>query len=53
MNIVVALAFVGGLFLLGLLGGVAGMAWIFGVVLPYLAGSRKSAGARTASTGGR
>jgi len=37
MNIVVALAFVGGLFLLGLLGGVPGMAWIFGVVLPYVA----------------
>lgn len=37
MNVVVSLAFVGGLFLLGMLGGVPGMGWVFGVVLPYVA----------------
>ena len=37
MNILVALAAVGGLFLVGMLGGVAGLGWIFGVILPYLA----------------
>jgi nitrate reductase gamma subunit len=34
---VVSLAFVGGLFLVGLLGGLPGMGWIFGVILPYIA----------------
>ena len=37
MNVVVSLATVGGLFLLGLLGAVPGMGWVFGAVLPYLA----------------
>jgi nitrate reductase gamma subunit len=37
MNILVPLVAVGGLFLVGLLGGMAGMGWIFGVVLPYVA----------------
>ena len=37
MNVLISLAAVGGLFLLGLLGAVPGMGWIFGVVLPYLA----------------
>ena len=37
MNVVVSLAFVGGLFLLGLLGAVPGLGWIFGVILPYIA----------------
>ena len=37
MNILVALAAVGGLFLVGLLGGLAGMGWIFGVVVPSVA----------------
>jgi len=37
MNVVVSLAFVGGLFFLGMLGGLPGLGWIFGVVLPYLA----------------
>ena len=37
MNILVALAAVGGLFLVGMLGGVAGLGWIFGVILPSLA----------------
>ena len=37
MNILVPLATVGGLFLLALLGGGAGMGWLFGIVIPYLA----------------
>ena len=37
MNVLVSLATVVGLFLLGLLGAVPGMGWVFGVVLPYLA----------------
>lgn len=37
MNILVALAAVGGLFLVGVLGGVAGLGWIFGVIIPSLA----------------
>ena len=37
MKILVALAAVGGLFLVGLLGGMAGMGWIFGIVIPSLA----------------
>lgn len=37
MNILVALAAVGGLFLVGLLGGMAGMGWLFGIVIPSLA----------------
>ena len=37
MNIVVALAAVGGLFLLGMLGGIAGMGWLFGIVIPSVA----------------
>ncbi|MGW8268593.1 MAG: sulfate reduction electron transfer complex DsrMKJOP subunit DsrM [Longimicrobiales bacterium] len=37
MNILVALAAVGGLFLVGLLGGMAGMGWLFGVVVPSIA----------------
>ncbi len=37
MNVVLSLAFVGGLFLIGMLGGVPGLGWLFGVVLPYAA----------------
>jgi nitrate reductase gamma subunit len=37
MNILVALAAVGGLFLVGLLGGMAGMGWLFGIVIPSIA----------------
>lgn len=37
MNVIVPLVAVGGLFLLGLLGGVPGMGWVFGVVIPYTA----------------
>jgi len=37
MNVLISLAAVGGLFLLGLLGAVPGLGWVFGVVLPYLA----------------
>jgi nitrate reductase gamma subunit len=37
MNVIVPLVAVGGLFLLGLLGGVPGMGWVFGVVIPYAA----------------
>jgi len=37
MNIVVSLAAVTGLLLLGMLGGVPGIGWLFGVVLPYAA----------------
>lgn len=37
MNVLLCLAVVGGLFLLGWLGAVPGMGWIFGVVFPYLA----------------
>ena len=37
MKILVALAAVGGLFLVGLLGGMAGMGWIFGIAIPSLA----------------
>jgi nitrate reductase gamma subunit len=37
MTILVPLLAVCGLFLLGLLGGIPGMGWIFGVVLPYVA----------------
>lgn len=37
MKILVSLAAVGGLFVLGLLGAVPGLGWVFGVILPYLA----------------
>ncbi len=37
MNIMVPLAAVAGLFLLGMLGGIPGIGWLFGVVLPYAA----------------
>ena len=37
MNILVALAAVGGLFLVGMLGGMAGMGWLFGIVIPSVA----------------
>jgi len=37
MKILASLAIVGGLFLLGMLGAVPGLGWVFGVVLPYLA----------------
>jgi nitrate reductase gamma subunit len=37
MNILVALAAVGGLFFLGMLGGSLGLGWIFGVIIPSLA----------------
>jgi nitrate reductase gamma subunit len=37
MNMLLALVAVVGLFLLGLLGGLPGMRWVFGVVLPYTA----------------
>ncbi len=37
MNIVVALAAVGGLFLVGLLGGMTGLGWLFGIVVPSVA----------------
>lgn len=37
MNILVALAAVGGLFLVGLLGGMTGMGWLFGIVVPSVA----------------
>jgi len=37
MKILVALAAVGGLFLAGLLGGMAGMGWLFGIVIPSVA----------------
>jgi nitrate reductase gamma subunit len=37
MNVLVALAAVGGLFLLGLLGGMAGLGWLFGLVVPSVA----------------
>ena len=39
MKVVLALVVVAGLFLLGFLGGAAGMGWLFGAVLPYLAGA--------------
>lgn len=37
MKVLVSLAIVVGLFLVGLLGAVPGMGWVFGVVLPYFA----------------
>jgi nitrate reductase gamma subunit len=37
MNIVVALAAVGGLFMVGMLGGLGSLGWIFGVIIPTLA----------------
>ena len=37
MNVVVSLVIVGGLFLLGMLGTVPGMGWVFGVTLVYAA----------------
>jgi nitrate reductase gamma subunit len=37
MNILVATAAVGGLFVVGMLGGVLGLGWIFGVIIPSLA----------------
>ncbi|MGD2121277.1 MAG: sulfate reduction electron transfer complex DsrMKJOP subunit DsrM [Gemmatimonadota bacterium] len=37
MNILVALAAVGGLFIVGMLGGVLGLGWIFGVIIPSFA----------------
>ena len=37
MNIMVPLAAVVGLFLLGMLGGIPGVGWLFGVILPYAA----------------
>jgi nitrate reductase gamma subunit len=37
MNILVALAAVAGLFLVGMLGGVANLGWIFGVIIPTFA----------------
>jgi nitrate reductase gamma subunit len=37
MNILVALAAVGGLFLLGMLGGTSGMGWLLGIVFPSIA----------------
>jgi nitrate reductase gamma subunit len=37
MSVLVSLAVVSGLFLLGWLGALPGVGWIFGVVLPYLA----------------
>ncbi|MFC1499572.1 sulfate reduction electron transfer complex DsrMKJOP subunit DsrM [Candidatus Zixiibacteriota bacterium] len=37
MKIMVPLAAVAGLFLLGMLGGIPGIGWVFGVVLPYAA----------------
>lgn len=37
MNVAVALVAVVGLFLLGLLGGVPSMGWVYGIVLPYTA----------------
>jgi len=37
MNIVVALAAVGGLFLVGVLGGMTGLGWLFGIVVPSFA----------------
>ncbi len=37
MKIMVPLAAVAGLFLVGMLGGIPGIGWIFGVVLPYAA----------------
>lgn len=37
MNIVVALAAVGGLFLVGVLGGMTGLGWLFGIVIPSVA----------------
>jgi nitrate reductase gamma subunit len=37
MNILVALAAVGGLFGVGMLGGILGLGWIFGVIIPSLA----------------
>jgi nitrate reductase gamma subunit len=37
MNVIVALVAVVGLFFLGFLGGVPGMGWVFGVVIPYTA----------------
>jgi nitrate reductase gamma subunit len=37
MNILVALAAVGGLFAVGMLGGYLGLGWIFGVIIPSLA----------------
>jgi nitrate reductase gamma subunit len=37
MNVLVALAAVGGLFLVGFLGGMAGLGWLFGVVVPSVA----------------
>ena len=39
MKVLLPLIIVGGLFLLGLLGATSGMEWIFGVVLPYVAGA--------------
>jgi nitrate reductase gamma subunit len=37
MNILVALAAVGGLFVVGMLGSIGGLGWIFGVIIPSLA----------------
>jgi len=37
MNILVALAAVGGLFVVGMLGGALGLGWVFGVVIPSIA----------------
>jgi len=37
MNILVALAAAGGLFVVGMLGGSLGLGWIFGVIIPSLA----------------
>jgi len=37
MNILVALAAVVGLFLVGLLGGMSGLGWLFGIVIPSVA----------------
>ncbi len=37
MNVLIPLVAVGGLFVLGFLGAMPGMGWIFGVAFPYLA----------------
>ena len=37
MNIVVALAAVGGLFVVGMLGGAMGLGWVFGIIIPSVA----------------